>query len=135
MQSTYHAIDSTADDSDKTIVVPDGEIWLLDWLHVTYVSTATVGNRQIVLRLYDSANVLRGDWHAGAVQAASLTRHYAFQPGIYRETAFVDGDIQVAIPDKLVIPPRWYLRILDTAAVDAAADDMTLSYQVTKNPG
>lgn len=135
MVNIKHAIDTAADDSDKTIVVPDGEMWVLDWLHVTLVSTATVGNRQIKLALYDNADVLQADWTAGAVQAASLTRHYMFQPGLSRETAFVDGEILIAVPQKLVIPAKWYLRVYDSAAVAAAADDMTVAYQVTKLRG
>jgi hypothetical protein len=135
MANYKHGIDAAANDSDKTIVVPEGEVWQLDWLHATLVSTATVGNRQVNLVLYDQADVLQADWHAGAVQAASLTRHYMFQPGMYRETAFVDGDIQVAIPQKLVVPSQWYLRVYDSAAVAAAADDLTLAYQFTKLVG
>lgn len=131
-----HAIDSAANDSDKTVSVPAGELWQLDWMHVTLVSDATVGNRQIVLELYDQGNVLQADWHAGAVQAASLTRHYMFQQGgNYRETAFVDGEIQIAIPDRLCVPSGWYLRVRDSAAIAPAADDMTVAYQVTKLRG
>jgi hypothetical protein len=129
-----HAVDTAANDSDKSIVVPDGEVWQLDWLHASLQSTATVGNRQIVLGLYDSAAipVNYGDWHAGAVQAASLARHYVFQPGLYRETAFTDGEIQIAIPQKLVAHPGWTIRVYDSAAVAVAADDLTIAYQVTK---
>lgn len=135
MANIKHGLDATADDSDKTVVVPAGEMWVLDWLHATLASSATVGNRQVNLELYDSSDVKRGDWHAGATQAASLTRHFAFQPGIYRETSFVDGDIQISLPYKLVVPSGWYVRVRDTAAVDAAADDLTLSYQFTKLAG
>jgi len=130
-----HGIDSAADDSDKTIVVPDGEMWRLDWLHAILVSTATVGNRQITIALYDSANVLQFDIGAGAVQAASLTRHYMFQPGIFRETTFSGSDIQVAIPLAVIIPSKWYIRVWDSAAIAAAADDLTLNYQFTKIHG
>lgn len=127
-----HGIDSAANDSDKAITVPDGEVWQFDWIQAELTSTATVGNRQIVLGVYDQGNVLQAAWHAGATQAASLTRRYTMQPGIYRETTFVDGTIQIAIPKKLVLPPGWYLRIYDRAAIAAAADDMTVSYQATK---
>lgn len=130
-----HAIDAAANDSDKTVVVPAGELWQLDWMHVTLVSDATVGTRQIILELYDNANVLQADWHAGATQAASLTRHYMFQPGLLRETAFVNGEILVATPMTLAIPSTWYLRVRDSAAIAAAADDMTVAYQVTKLRG
>lgn len=130
-----HARDSTANDSDKTVVVPDGELWKLDWLHATLVSDAAVGNRQIVLELYDQADVLQADWSAGAVQAASLTRHYMFQPGLLRETSFVNSEILVALPVTLAVPPGWYLRVRDSSAIAAATDDLTISYQVTKLRG
>jgi hypothetical protein len=134
MNTVLHAIDAAANDSDKSITVPDGEVWQLDWLHAMLQSTATVGNRQLVLGLYDNAGIpnFYGDWHAGTTQAASLARHYMFQPGMYRETAFVDGEIQIAIPQKLVAHPGWIIRVYDSAAVDAAADDLTIAYQVTK---
>ena len=132
MSSYKHGIDAGANDSDKTIVVPEGEVWKLDWLHAILVSTATVGNRQMLLGLYDQADVLQADWHAGTTQAASLTRHYMFQPGVYRETAFVNNEIQIAIPEKLIIPSKWYLRVYDSAAIAAAADDLTIAYQFTK---
>ena len=115
--------------------MPAGEVWRLDWLHAILVSTATVGNRQMIMSLYDSADVFQADYHAGAVQAASLTRHYSFQPGVFRETAFVNGEIQIAIPMNPVIPSGWYLRIYDSAAIDAAADDLTVAYQFTKLVG
>ena len=47
----------------------------------------------------------------------------------------MDGDIQISLPYKLVVPSGWYVRVRDTAAVDAAADDLTLSYQFTKLAG
>lgn len=134
MNTVLHAVDDSANDSDKSVTVPDGEVWQLDWLHAMLLSTATVGNRQMVLGVYTNAAVpvMLGDWHAGAVQAASLTRHYMFQPGMYRETTFVDGEIQIALPQKLVLHPGWTLRVYDSAAVAATADDLTISYQVTK---
>jgi hypothetical protein len=131
--SIQYTYDTTADDSDKTFTVPTGKTWRLDWLHVLYVSTATVGNRQLEVKITDASDVLRIDFHAGTTQAASLTRHYVFQPGIFRETAFVDNEIQIAIPMNMILPAGWKIRIYDSAAVDAAADDMTVSFQVTEH--
>lgn len=128
-----HKYDATADDSSKDFVVPAGKTWRLDWAHIIFTSTATVGNRQIKISLYDSSNVLRADFHAGAVQAASLTRHYIFLPGVYRETTFINDEIQIAIPQNFILLPEWYIRVADSAAIAATADDMTVSMQVTEH--
>jgi len=130
IQYTYNA---TADDSDKTFTVPNGKTWRLDWLHVILVTTATVGNRQVEVSITDASDVMRIDFHAGATQAASLTRHYVFQPGIYRETTFTDNEIQVSIPMNMILPAGWKIRVRDTTATAAAADDMTVSFQVTEH--
>lgn len=121
--------DATANDSDKSWTVPANRRWKISWIHVAYTSTATVGNRQLKMEVLDSGSNLRIDAHAGAVQAASNTYHYEFMKGIYRETSFVDNSIQVPIPYDVVIPAGWSLRIYDESAVDAAADDMTVSFQ------
>lgn len=127
IRNTY---DSAANDSDKTFVVPDGATWELMWAHVSLVSTATVGNRQIRMAILDDDGVERADIHAGAVQAASLTRHYLFMKGVYRETAFVDDEMHVPFPHDLILHAGWQIRIYDESAVAAAADDMTVSFQV-----
>jgi hypothetical protein len=119
--------DVTLNDSNKDFIVPAGRQYKIEWVHASLASTAVVGNRQMNIALYDPANVLQADWHSGAVQAASLTRHYMFQPGMYRETAFVDGEIQIAIPINLIVPAEWYLKVYDALAIDAAADDMLVT--------
>jgi hypothetical protein len=135
--SIQYTYDATTNDSNKTFTVPTGKTWRLDWLHVLYVSTATVGNRQIEVKITDASDVLRIDFHAGTTQAASLTRHYAFQPGIFRETAFVDNEIQIAIPMNMILPAGWKIVVYDSASsgagIDPAADDMTVSFQVTEH--
>jgi hypothetical protein len=128
-----HKYDATANDSDKSFTVPNGKTWRLDWAHVILASTADVGNRQIEVQILDASSVLRIDFHAGTTQAANLTRHYVFQPGIFRETAFVDGEIQTAIPMNMILPAGWSVRFYDSAAVAATADDMTISFQITEH--
>lgn len=126
--------DATANDSDKSFTVPDGEMWKLLHGNVILVTSATVGNRQIRFTVTDQDGNIVGYIPAGAVQAASTTRSYGFMQGIYRETAFVDTMIQVPIPIDLYLPSGSTVRFHDFAAIDAAADDMTVSfgYQVFK---
>lgn len=128
--ATRNLYDAVADDSDKPIVVPAGRRYKLLYGMVTLVSTAVVGNRQMALEIIDdSANVVFRSL-AGAVQTASLTREYHFAPNPVREAAFVAGQIMVPIPPDLIILPGWTLRLYDSAAIDAAADDMTVSMTI-----
>lgn len=120
--------DAVANDSDKSWTVPDGEMWKIIYANVILVTTATVGNRQIRFSVSDADGNDVGYIPAGAVQAASLTRSYGFMQGIYRETAFIDSMIQVPIPTDLYLPSGYTVRFYDSAAIAAAADDMTVSF-------
>lgn len=124
--------DATANDSDKTFTVPAGELWKINNAHVTLVTTATVGNRQIVIEVSDAGGALMGRISAGAVQAASLTRHYSIMQGTYRESAFVNADIQIPMPADLYVKSGCTIRVYDSAAVAAAADDMAVRISYKK---
>jgi hypothetical protein len=126
----YGVFDSSANDSDKSFTVPDGEMWKLVFANVVLVTSAAVGNRQIRFSVADPNGNDVGYISAGAVQAASLTRSYGFMQGIYRETTFVDAMIQVPIPIDLYLPAGSSIRFYDSAAIAAAADDMTISFLV-----
>lgn len=122
-----HTRDSTANDSDKVVLTAGAdEIIEIMHMHITYTSTATAGNRQIMVIVQDDSDTLVGDYHAGAVQAASNTYHYVAARGVYRETSVVDDSIHMPIPFGTVLFPGWDLRVKDDAAVAAAADDMTI---------
>jgi hypothetical protein len=127
-------IDETLNDHDKEFVCPAGEIWRLNAIFVKYVSDATVGNRQVVAEVQNAAGSVLGRISAGAVQAASLTRYYMFMQGTFRETAFVNGDIQVPIPQDSYILSGSKLRVYDSANV-AAGDDMTVAYSIERMKG
>jgi hypothetical protein len=82
------------------------------------------------LTLTDASGGLMGYYSAGAVQAASLARNYMFMQGVARETSFVDSVIQVSIPVDCWLPPGATVRFWDSAAIDAAADDLTVGFTV-----
>lgn len=124
--------DSTANDSDKSWTVPNNELWRICHAHVILVTTATVGNRQITVSVADDSGNVLVDLVAGSTQAASLTRHYGFLQGIYRETAFTAAEIQVPLPIDCWLKPGWVIRFYDSQAVDAAADDMTVAFVYEK---
>lgn len=124
--------DETADDSDKTFTVPASTEYQVLWIWVEFTSTATVGDRQIVIEIQDSANDVIGQpFRAQAVQAASLTRYYQFGSSLPDLDAFRDTDwLCCPIPPGLMLQAGDQLRIYDNNAVDAAADDMILQVQI-----
>ena len=115
--------DVAANDSDKTLTVPAGQTWVLQFLAVKFISTATVGNRQLRVEIGDGTNLL---WfkNFGKVQAASLTRYYHAASDLPDDTDFdSDGRIRMQL-EAHVLPAGYTVRIYDSAAIAATADDM-----------
>lgn len=127
MAEIKHTRITSTNDSDA-VVLTAGANKLIEilGLQVAFTSTATAGNRQLVITIQDDSDAVVFNYSAGAVQAASLTRSYSFGRGTFRETAFVDGKIMCPIAFGTVLLPAWDLRVADSAGVDAAADDMTI---------
>jgi hypothetical protein len=122
--------DALANDSNKSWVVPAGEVWKLNWGHILYVASADAGNRQMEMVVLDDLGQEVYNIFAGGIQGASTTRHYNFAQGVYRETAFTALEIQVPTPIDLYMPAGFTLKFFDSSAIAAAADDMTVAFQV-----
>jgi hypothetical protein len=120
----FVSVDSAANDSDKTFTVPTGQVWVVSNILVTLASTATVGNRQMVAVVSDGTNTLAIQ-NADSTQAASLTEYYNFSPG-YGSAAEAPTYYHTAPLPVGVLQPGWTVRLYDSAAIDAAADDMTV---------
>lgn len=124
--------DTTADDSDKTITVPTGEIWQVQTIYVDYTSTSTAGNRQLVVQFRDDSDNIVGEARAGATQAASLQYFYTFSLTGADMTAVRDTDqLSVGLP-LMTLQSGYDIRIFDNNAVAAAADDMTVRVSALK---
>jgi len=123
--------DETTNDSDKTFTVPASTEWQVLWVWVELATTATVGNRQLVIEIQDSAADVIGQFRAGVVQAASLTRYYQWAASMADLQAFRDTDwLMTPLPPGLILQAGDILRVYDNNAVDAAADDMVVQMQI-----
>lgn len=118
--------EATANDSDKTITVTAGEQWLIKSIYVLLASTATVGNRQLDILITNAADVPVMKFVAGAVQPASQNYVYLFAPQHPQETGFTANVMLRALAGDLILPAGYKIRIYDSAAIAAAADDMTI---------
>lgn len=119
--------DATANDSDKSWTVGTNRVWKIKYGHVQLTSTITAGNRQLDILVTDESSQTVLLVRAGAVQAASLVYEYSLLPEVPRETSVVALSLNVGIPEDLILLPGWTIRVYDSTAVDAAADDMVVS--------
>ena len=123
-------VDEALNDSDKILTVPADVTWEILSIRVELTTTATVGDRQIVIQVRDGANDVVDEVVAGNIQAASLTRNYHFGVGRSDLTAFRDTDHLETPTTPWMLPETFDLRIFDNNAVDAAADDMVVQMLV-----
>lgn len=124
--------DTTANDSDKTFTVPSNKIWEVLWTWIELTSTATVGNRRITLLVRDDSDDVILDSVALNTQAASVTEYYLFSPLGQEPKETTSTRHFCVIPPKLYLPSGFDLRILDSATIDAAADDMNVFIMVNE---
>jgi hypothetical protein len=121
---------TTTNDSDTTFTVPATTEYQILSVYVTLASTATVGNRLMVIRFTDTSDVVLGELVAGVTQAASLTYRYMWGPGLAQETALRDTTYIANAMMPIFLGAADKIRIYDKTAVDAAADDMTVKIQI-----
>jgi len=124
--------EETANDSDKSFAVPANRQYQYLSVWVELITTAVVGNRQMVVEIQDGAADVIGQMVAGAVQAASLTRNYLFSPPCADLMGFRNLDFLMTPLGLWVLPATYILRVYDAAAVDAAADDMVVQIMVAE---
>jgi len=124
--------DEALNDSDKIVYTcPANTEAQVLWTWIEFTSTADQGDRQIVVQVQDSANDVIGEWRAGAVQAASLTRYYMFAASMADLTGFRDTDyLMTPLPPGLILQAGDQVRVYDNNAVAAAADDLVAQMQI-----
>ena len=131
MKANYFTTrDADLNDSSKTFLVPNGEVWIITHVNAILVATATVGNRRLRVRTTDGTNQLSIS-EAGVVLAASGTQTCDFYPGAPDQTTEVANTLKVSMPI-LILTAGHQLIVEDGAAIDAAADDLTVAFSYTR---
>jgi len=122
----FTATDAAANDSDKTITVPAGNTWTVGNIFVTYAASADIGNRQLTVIITDPNSVVLGNLQADSVQVASTTEYYNASPAAGTAVEGPAGYHFMSLPG-FVLDAGSTIRVYDSAAVAAAADDMTVT--------
>lgn len=112
-----HITEVAINDSDKTFTVPADETWEVLLLRYEYTASATAGTRTPTIRYQDdnSDDILLDVAGATITQGNSST-----------QLADASGTLDLTIPQRLVLHPGYDIRVFDSAAIDAAADDMVV---------
>jgi hypothetical protein len=124
--------DVADNDSDKIITVASGYEWIIQSIYVKLTSTATAGNRQLTLEIQDDSSNVVAVYKVGVVQAASNTYHYMLSPNAAELTAVRSSSYISTLIPALHLTAGYKIRIYDSAAVDAAADDMHIQLLVQR---
>ena len=131
----FIASETALNDSDKTLVLAtdfsDIKGIVVDGIRVEYVASATVGNRGLTILVTDGGDTICEVPISTATKlvTASQTQNAEFSASSVHlastsNTDSAGADLQAAYMPVLYLPRSSSIRVFDSAAVDAAADDM-----------
>lgn len=128
-------VDKTADDSDKSFIVPANKIWVLNSIWAEIATTATVGNRVLIMQISNGTDPL---WASRATVSITASKRgiarVSFNSGfsslttprrILAGTTDCDVAVETGEPE-MRLTAGAIIRVWDIAAIDPAADDLTV---------
>jgi hypothetical protein len=121
---------SVAGNATHSWTVPTNKIHVVHFGHVILTTDGTAANRYLEVSIIDADSNEIFDTHSGAaVTASTSNQHHTLMPGIYRETSFTNGSIQVPIPAYMVLMPGFTFQVSVTNGVagDSYTSDWILS--------
>ena len=124
--------DAALNDSDKSFTVPVGKRWAVASVVAQLTATATVGGRVVVCTITDGTNIVWVSPRVGAAASATagLLLGQGHNPSTAARTSLAitnDTNTNVAeLPIGMVLNAGYVIRVYDSAAIDAAADDLTV---------
>ena len=112
---------------NKIFVVPSGKEYEVLAIYVSFTSTATVGNRNILVFFATSLTEVTGQADAGITQSASTTVGYTIAPNIAKDTALnLAGGAGVTMP-KMILSSGQQIIVRDGANVAWATDTASVA--------
>ena len=117
--------DANANDSDKSFTVPTGKVWDMKLIRMRLQTTATVGNRLLLISIAADGTNYNTFFNSGIVAASQDNNYLAGFNNITDDLAVQIFNISQGFP-QMILPAGAIIRIYDSAAIDAAADDLTV---------
>lgn len=133
--------DRTANDSDKTYTVSTGKVVDVRRIYGEISCSASAGNRILGIQIGDGTNPVSGVLKTSAIAANQKGNVMAFDSG-YQTVATGQYapllDLSTGSANTYLmlgtmwLPAGYTIRIWDTAAIDAAADDLVTIIQLVE---
>lgn len=121
--------------NSASVTVTTGYEWQLQWLRVSYVSSATIGNRNLAWQIINSGGQVIANFTCGTIQAASKTYTYLFAPGMPDSVAVRDSTfVSSPMPASMILPAGAIFRVIDIKSIDGSGDSMSLRYNYLYRP-
>lgn len=127
------ARDDTTNNSDKSFTVPTGKVWDMKMLLASFVASADVGNRILLVTITDGTKVIWASRPSAAIAATTAASYYINTQATDANTRRLISDVGTAsavaggdIWPRLLLMAGYVVRIYDAAAVAVAADDLTV---------
>lgn len=124
--------DTGTNDSDKTITVPALKEWHVQSILVELTTSSTAGSRHIVIEILNgSSDIMQYILQNEGDQAEDTEYHYSYSrvTSTGSDTVGSIFVIMTSIGD-LILPAGYSIRVYDSAAIAAAADDMIVHVRV-----
>lgn len=128
--------DATANDSDKSFTVPAGKAWDVRYISATITNSATVGNRLLAIEITNGTDRVVNTVTTATVAATLVgSAEMTFQGGITAVTTTAPGVSLTGATSNvykaqnkcaIILPAGYVIHVYDTAAIDAAADDLVV---------
>jgi len=128
--------DATPNDSDKSFPVPVGKAWDLRYIYGYLAASAVVGNRQLRALISNAqgldlyATMTTANIAANGNGAVTAIVGQTYNTAAYKQRAGApqnnSGVVANDILPPCILTAGFTVRVWDVAAIDAAADDLTV---------
>ena len=118
--------------SNKLITVAAGEKWMVQWVYLKFVSSATAGTRPPELNFLDASSNVIYKSRMGTDQGNNDTRYWSWIPGVPQANGSNQNMAFCPLPPGAILPAGYQIQVKDANNVDNAADRFDVYAQITK---
>lgn len=128
-----NVVDKTANDSDKAFTVPAGKRWCVQALWCQLNNTATVGTRVLTVTITDGTDQVVVPEYVNGTASQNVGIRMDFGAPVARSTTVysrydsIGNNLNASVTmaqGALCLAAGSVIRMYDSAAIDAAADDL-----------
>ena len=124
--------DTAANDNDKSITVPSGQIWHILWVWLNLSTSADAGGRNMRFALRDDSDNIIYEIRASNSQVESTTETYIWSPNFPEPDEYLAGWHTGGIPPHCYLPAGHEIRIYDASDQSPSGDDLTIRVMVNR---